>query len=79
MKLKKTTPRLKIFAMLFSRSKITGGVISALLCLCCVCLLLVCCVCDVCVRVVKYGTLSNLMMSPFFNFFLTTEEGRGIV
>jgi len=75
MKLKKTTPRLKIFAMLFSRSKITGGVISALLCVCCC----VVCVRDVCVRVVGYGTLSNLMMSTFLNFFLTNEEGGGIV
>jgi hypothetical protein len=32
MKLKKTTPRLKIFAVLCSRSKKTGGVSSPILC-----------------------------------------------
>ena len=31
MKLKKTTPRLKIFAVLCARSKITGGVSSPVL------------------------------------------------
>ena len=48
MKLKKTTPRLKKFPVLSSRSKITGGVISALVCLCVVVVVWFVCVMCVC-------------------------------